>query len=226
LSSSTITAATCCPSGFTCRTGRGTDDPNACISTMTSDTSYLGIDVLTYSTGSPTKIGTTSAYWPAGELVFAKGLVAWRAATDAQWPTSDTSLSTTITITGSLTTGPITSAAIESIPTATRTDSFVESTRSATVSAQTASSGLSTQARVGLGVGVSLGTLVIAGAIMAAYQLGKRKTHRSLDNIAVSSSANEGNQDLNIWNYELEEQRRIIEVSSEREPAELMSSYH
>ncbi|KAI4860522.1 hypothetical protein F4820DRAFT_107046 [Hypoxylon rubiginosum] len=229
LGSSIITAATCCPSGFTCRVGIETGDPNACGSTMTSDSSYI-VDVLTYSTGSPTKVGTTSAFYRAGNPVFAKGLVVWRAATDAEWPASATAfatLSTTSTPTSSPTlTGPITPAVTESVPAATSTGSLGNSTTSASITVQTASSTSSTEARIGLVVGISLGVLVFIGAVVAAYLFGKRKKHGLRDKPALSVGTSEERQDLTIPNYELEEQRRTVELSSRREPAELMGSDH
>lgn len=64
---------------------------------------------------------------------------------------------------------------------------------------------------------------MFTGAVVAAYLLGKRKAHRPDDKIGGTS---EESQDPTVPSYELEEQRRIAEASSEREPAELMSSYH
>ncbi|XXH01991.1 hypothetical protein Hte_008355 [Hypoxylon texense] len=197
---------------------------------MTLDSSYI-VDVLTYSGGSPTKIGTTTAFFAAGNLVYAKGLAVWRAATDAEWPASTTALTTSSLLSTSAlaskptSNGPITSASTESAPTATSTGNSGNSTTSVAPTVQTASSRLSTEAQIGLGVGISFGVLVFIGAVGAAYLLGRRKRHGPRDKPAVNMNTDREKRDLAIPSYELEEQRRTVELSSQREPAELMGSY-
>ncbi|KAI1770165.1 hypothetical protein F4818DRAFT_433674 [Hypoxylon cercidicola] len=230
MGSSTATAATCCPSGFACYQDRPDGDPNACTSTMDADVSSI-VDVLSYTTGSPRTIGSTTAFLSTGERVFAKGLVVWRAATDAEWPASAIT-SAALSITSSSLTGSMTLNNMDSTPeatvgmlSATSTDSFGNSTASTATPTQTASPRLSTEVQVGLGVGISLGVLAFIGVIVAAYLLGRRRKQSSRDKPALGIDTNEGKQDPTVTHHELEEQRRVVELSSQREPAELMDSY-
>ncbi|KAI0002792.1 hypothetical protein F4779DRAFT_602809 [Xylariaceae sp. FL0662B] len=233
LGSSIITAATCCPSGFNCR-DRSETDPNACISVMTSDSSFI-VDVLFYETGSPTKIGGTSAFTRAGAMIYAKGLVVWRADTDAEWPASITasatltsSASAAVTITS--TTADRMPAATAGMPITTSADSSRNNTTSSISSSSTptqmASPGLSTKTKIGLAIGVSLGALFFFGAVVAAYLLGKRNRRSSQDKTILSDNINREKKNISPPSHELEEQRRIVELTAQREPAELMSSYH
>ncbi|KAI0838384.1 hypothetical protein F5Y06DRAFT_45327 [Hypoxylon sp. FL0890] len=224
---SSITAATCCPrSGFVCHTGRTTGDPNACLSTLTSDSSYV-VDVLTYQNGSPTKIGTTAILHQSGDLVFAKGLVAWRASSDIEWFSSAPMSSATTVAT--LTSPASTPVATASVPIATSADNIILSTSSTpTVSPSSDvqnTNDLSVGAKVGIGLGVSFGSFLLFGVIVAAYLAGKRKGSAKYDDSALIRNAADRPQASKMPGYELDEQRRTLEMSAQREPAELMSSY-
>ncbi|KAI1747103.1 hypothetical protein F4782DRAFT_535756 [Xylaria castorea] len=90
------TAATCCPSGFTCRSTQSDDDNNACQSILRSDSPYIG-DVITYQNGRSKELGTTTTLIEAGEIVYAIGVPVRRAATDAEWSITSTNLDITPT---------------------------------------------------------------------------------------------------------------------------------
>ncbi|KAI1139141.1 hypothetical protein F5Y05DRAFT_339681 [Hypoxylon sp. FL0543] len=229
--SSSITAATCCPSGFACAKARASGDPNACIATLTSDSSYV-LDVMTYVTGSPTKLSSTAVLKRSGDLVFAKGLVVWRAPSDAAWPNSGSVSSTTTinTLSTPTSTSASTPIATASIPAATSTNSPVQNTASAETLSPSPStentSGLSVGAKAGIGIGVAFGSLLLLGAIAAAYLVGRRKGRATQGDPALIHDAGEGSMMSKMPpSYELEEQRRTMEMSAHREPAELMSSY-
>ncbi|KAI1097623.1 hypothetical protein F4804DRAFT_351374 [Jackrogersella minutella] len=217
LGSSIVTAATCCPSGFNCRS-RADTDPNACDSVMTSDSSYI-VDIFSYVSRSPTSVGTGSTFAPSGHVVFAKGLVVWRAETDAEWAVSTTSTASTSLINN-----------ISSITETTTTDSTRSSTIpsvtfSSDISTGTASSDLSTGTKVGIGVGISLGALLFLGAVVAAYLLGRRNRYRNNNKQLLIDNNSTMKQDDSPPTYELEEQRRTAEMTGQREPVELMGSH-
>ncbi|KAI0848733.1 hypothetical protein F5Y00DRAFT_262204 [Daldinia vernicosa] len=211
------TAATCCPgnSNFVCRP-RVAGDPNACESTLTS-AALFAVDVFTYISHTPSKIGTTNVFYDAGAVVLAKGPIVWRAAKDVEWPIST---SFNLTTTGS------TSEAVTSMPSATASMPIATSSQNlehSVISTPTTeassdiheSNNLSIGAKVGIGLGVSLGVLFFLGITVVAYIIGKRKGH----------NADKGCQDPQAPKYELDEQRRVLEMATYREPVELMSSH-
>ncbi|KAI0159953.1 hypothetical protein GGR52DRAFT_563700 [Hypoxylon sp. FL1284] len=254
LSSSTATAATCCPryvklhfaekserDNVKCGLAEILIDDGSTVDFPVARTGRTAIPmlasqswhppVLTSSTGTPIMINTTTAFRTAGEPVYAKGVAVWRAASDPEWPATATPSSTTF-MTGSpslagLGTTPATTestpAATASMPTATGSGSDRDSD---VLPAQTASPGLSTGGKVGLGVGISAGVLLFVGAVAAAYLLGRRKKHGFRSKPALHPDNGEEKSDLMVPSYELEEQRRVAEMSSQREPAELGGSWH
>ncbi|KAI0116211.1 hypothetical protein F4776DRAFT_314475 [Hypoxylon sp. NC0597] len=225
---SSITAATCCPSGFVSRPDRSTGDPNACLSGLTSDSSYV-VDVITYVDGSPTKIGTTAVLCRSGDLVFAKGLVVWRASNDIEWP-NPISMSSTTTI-DTLTSPSSTPIATASMPVATGADNSID-TGTATFTHTTSptsdiqnTSNLSAGAKAGIGLGVSFGSLLFLGVVAGVYLASRRKDRDTKDDPTLIHNAAGESHFYKMPSYELDEQRRTLEMSAQREPAELMSSY-
>ncbi|OTA95258.1 hypothetical protein M434DRAFT_29127 [Hypoxylon sp. CO27-5] len=225
--SSSITAATCCPSGFVSRPDRSSDDPNACLSALTSDSSYL-VDVITYASGSPTKIGTTAVLRRSGDHVFAKGLVVWREPTDIEWPNSASMSSTTTTDSHTLpSSAPIATA---SVPIATSANNSIDITPTFTytdmATSDTPNTGnLSAGAKAGIGFGVSFGFLVLLGVVGGVYLAGRRRGRAAQEEPTLIHNAAGASQFFKTQSYELDEQRRTLEMSAQREPAELMSSY-
>lgn len=95
-----------------------------------------------------------------------------------------------------------------------------------------APSGLSNSAKVGIGVGVTLGVLLVIGAIVAAFFIRKSKKRRQLEldryysgNVQMEMTK-EPSRDLytRVQPAELEEQRNPVEANThiEPEPVELM----
>ncbi|KAI0121887.1 hypothetical protein F4814DRAFT_457776 [Daldinia grandis] len=212
---SSVTAATCCPSNYVCRS-RTTGDPNACESTVTSAVLFA-VDVFTYLSHTPSKIGTTNVLCDAGQVVFAKGPIVWRGAKDVEWPTSTTfNLTTTGSMLQTVASMP---GAITSMLITTSSQSFEHSIMSTQTTEADSdvheSNNLSVGAKVGIGLGVSLGVLFFLGATVVAYIIGKRKGH----------GAYKGSLDPQAPKYELEEQRRVLEMATYREPVELMGSH-
>ncbi len=95
--------------------------------------------------------------------------------------------------------------------------------------------GLTTNAKVGIGVGVSLGVLFIIGLIIIAFCIGRRKrrlAHKSTnqhhsDNTTGKYQIHDGQAPWGnmkgMLPAELEEQRRHAELHGQRSPIELMS---
>ncbi|KAI8961431.1 hypothetical protein F5Y11DRAFT_226200 [Daldinia sp. FL1419] len=214
---SLATAATCCPSNFVC--GQAWEgDPNRCKSTITTASVFI-VDVLTYSSHIPSKIGTTSVRYDAGQAVFAKGPVVWRDANDVEW-----SMSTSFNLT--------TTEGMPEMTTSTKTTTSSQALRHSTISTQTTGANpdlhepgdLTLGAKVGIGLGVSLGVLFIFGAIIIAYIIGKRKGRHNKGLILGTKSA-EGIQYPSAPKYELSDQQRVLEMATYSEPVELMSSH-
>ncbi|KAI1645224.1 uncharacterized protein F4817DRAFT_344101 [Daldinia loculata] len=203
---SSASVATCCPSGYVC-SREDHSDPNACQSTMVSPNSYM-VDLLSYSGGSPTKIGTTTASFGSGAIVFAKGLAVWRASNDAEWFASATLSSTTDenTIRTPL-----------SVPTTT------VNVQNATPTPAAETNNLSVGAKVGIGLGVSLGVLFFISTTLAAYIIGRRKGRRINKFAGSNTSGSEGKYGSGVPEEQFNEQRSMVEMSADREPAELMS---
>ncbi|KAJ8129419.1 hypothetical protein O1611_g4212 [Lasiodiplodia mahajangana] len=215
-----VTVATCCPTGFTCRPNLPGDDPNACQSAFTTAGS-LFVDVFSYSTGSPTNVGVTTAYYKPGDTVFAKGLAIQRAASDPEWNTATTG------VTGIITAGP---SSMSNTPFSTRTTTTAIRTqeistppinRNTTGNPNADSSNLSSGAKAGIGVGIGIGVLLNVAVIIIAYRCGKQRGISSIKTLRSHYPI----YSAEIWEtkpaVEMEEQRRIQELRAIRDPAEL-----
>ncbi|KAI1377988.1 hypothetical protein F4677DRAFT_32095 [Hypoxylon crocopeplum] len=230
--SSSITAATCCPSEYACQT-RVQTDPNACKSIMASDSSYV-VDVFSEIDTWSSNLGTTTTFYQSGAPVYARGFVVLRDANDVEWFTSTamstiTTTSTPIAATSASTPG----ASVNTAGAVTPAASNMDSSGSSMVSAQTDSpssttvyttSSLSTGAKLGLGLGVPFGILVVVGAVAVAYLLGRRKGHSAHESPGPSAIISQGEAIPRKPKYELHGQSKILEMSSLREPVELMGS--
>ncbi|KAI0535156.1 hypothetical protein GGR58DRAFT_519616 [Xylaria digitata] len=210
------TAATCCPSGFTCRPTRSEEDNAACQSILKSDSLYIG-DVTAYPNGNPKFIGTTTTLIDAGETVYALGVPVRRAVTDPEWSMPSTNLDVTTTRT------KMTPTNIESTP--ERSETSVKSAPSGTdepTDGSAAQTGLSTGTKAAIGVGVILGLFLFLATVAAIYYIKKRKRRASAP-LQRSREENNTEEKLNrrIPRYELEEQRGIHEMNADRDPAEL-----
>ncbi|KAI1475902.1 hypothetical protein F4774DRAFT_394992 [Daldinia eschscholtzii] len=207
---SSATAATCCPSSYSCRP-RPSDDPNACHSFLASPTTYF-VDVLSYSGDFITNLGTTSTYVNNGSEALAKGLVVWRASNDAKWSMSTTSTaSSIITVENTLRTTP-------DIPTMT-SDAPIPTTQMTH-----RPDSLSTGAKVGIGIGVSFGVLFFIGAVLAAYMIGRQKNRRMGKLPLLSTDIIERKDESMIRHDQLNEYKGMVEMSAVREPVEIMST--
>ncbi|KAI1420155.1 hypothetical protein F5Y12DRAFT_774414 [Xylaria sp. FL1777] len=209
-----VTGATCCPTGFTCLPNLRDNDPNPCGSTFTS-TGLLSVDVLSYTTGVPTKIGATTWAYTSGDLVFAKGLAVRRAASDLEWSVASTETTATTS------TQPSSTPRVTSSPTASAAS---QTPRPSTSVSGDAGSGISTGVIIGISVSLGIvGLLLLVGLIIAAYRCGKRKGGVSKKNKALMSDDPTDGAWVGRWKsaHEMEEQRRIQELRVSRDPAEL-----
>ncbi|OTB07422.1 hypothetical protein M426DRAFT_251140 [Hypoxylon sp. CI-4A] len=220
---SSVTAATCCPSGYNCRTSVTSDDANLCLSAMTSDSYYVA-DVLTYVSRVPTKIGTTTALHEKGEVVYAKGVAVWKGEDDnVEWPimvadtTSTTANMSTTTDTSSTATRTSTPATSASMPIET---SAVPVSASDESNSQSTTS-ISHNAKIGIGLGISFGVLLFLGSVLGAYRLGVRKGSRIQQGSTLDSGVKGMGQGMMMPVHELNEQRRTLEMSAQKEPTEL-----
>ncbi|KAI0195483.1 hypothetical protein F4808DRAFT_440375 [Astrocystis sublimbata] len=201
-----ITVATCCPSGFTCRsTPSQDDDNNACHSTLASASSYTG-DVIAYPSGTSTVIGTTTAPIQSGETVYAYGVVVERGATDPEWHVPSV-LSTESTTERST---------FVTRPTSTSTTSTTEPPAMGS-SAQMG--GLSsTAAKAAVGVGSTLGVVLILLGIVVL------RKHWKSSGPPTSPKRVEAVVDVDhkpTWTHGPEIQVARCEMSGYREPGEL-----
>ncbi|KAI0813591.1 hypothetical protein GGR55DRAFT_676523 [Xylaria sp. FL0064] len=172
-------AATCCPSGFSCRRSRADDDNAACQSTLRSDSSYIG-DLIAYPDGDLSVIGTTTALIRAGEPVYAEGIPVRRAASDPPWIITPTNSDSTQTETGTPPTSiSSTTKSLGSTSSTTNTSTSSSRTSAEPTTTSTARTGLSTGAKAAIGVGATLGFLLLLAAIAVIYYIGKRKGRAS-----------------------------------------------
>ncbi|KAI1738649.1 hypothetical protein F4680DRAFT_164430 [Xylaria scruposa] len=216
------TLATCCPSGFTCRSTRSDGDNDACQSILRSDSPYIG-NVITYHGGRSKDIGTTTTLIEAGEIVYAIGVPVRRAATDAEWTIASTNLDITATQTKTPTISTeSTPESSGSVRPTTETITLETQDPGSPSSGTATQTGLGTAARAAIGVGTVLGVLVFLLGTAAIYHVGKRKgrtptsassTQESVDTERKLSGPRLG--------HELEEQRGIHEMNANREPSEL-----
>ncbi|KAI0111071.1 hypothetical protein GGR51DRAFT_508777 [Nemania sp. FL0031] len=232
------TAATCCPSGFSCQATRLENDNAACQSVLRSATSYIG-DIIAYPNGVSTKIGTTTTLIGAGELVYAAGVLVRRAATDAEWLISSTNVGVTTTKMETIATGT------ETMPGISKSTQFTANM--STFQGQISSShlspsgpgghgsntevptggsashiGLSTGSIAAIAVGTVLGALLFLAVIAAIYFKRKRRERASAPlqmSLEVANTEGKLGQQESI--PELEEQRGVHEMDARREPAEL-----
>ncbi|KAI0099750.1 hypothetical protein GGR51DRAFT_576178 [Nemania sp. FL0031] len=215
------TAATCCPTGYECRLGRPATEPAACQSKLLSDRAFSVSEYV--STNGSTRSRFTTVFYDAGNWVFARGAVLWRANTDPLWATNtdSTMLSTSTQNNNSPTSVGSGTSRTDSDPATDprSTDNYT---------------GITTEARVAIGVGISFGVLLIAGAIITAFCIGKRK-RRSMHeptNQNYSHDKRERGAQSSWWKMvrykgvvraELEEQRRHMELYERRSPVEIMT---
>ncbi|KAF2967702.1 hypothetical protein GQX73_g5885 [Xylaria multiplex] len=210
------TAATCCPSDFTCRPTREKEDNAACQSTLESDSLYIG-DITTYRNGNAQEIGTTTTWIDAGETVYALGVPVRRAATDPEWSMPSTDLGITTTRTKMMPTN------IES--TSKRAENSITPSPSGTEKppdSPAAQTGLSTGVKAAIGIGATLGLFLFLAAVAAIYYIKERKRRASaLLQKSQEETNNEEKLNREIPSHELEEQREIRELNADRDPAEL-----
>ncbi|KAI8623263.1 hypothetical protein F5Y19DRAFT_389809 [Xylariaceae sp. FL1651] len=212
-SGSGTTAATCCPSGFSCHLGRDTADPNACISVLPSN-SVVKIDVFSYSSLVTRSVGKLNTTIPQGNTVFAEGLAVLRASDDPEWTG------------GVIHPASITAESRPTVPamaTSTTTTELPPATsQPGGDSPSNATAGLTTAAKVGIGIGVTVGVAFLFGALAASYLIG-RKRGRLNKHDGGTSRANKQVGSSTV--SELDGEKSIVQLSADREPAELMSPY-
>ncbi|TRX93563.1 hypothetical protein FHL15_005535 [Xylaria flabelliformis] len=216
------TVATCCPSGFTCRSTRSDNDNDACQSILRSDSPYIG-NVITYHGGRSKDIGTTSTLIEAGEIVYAIGVPVRRAATDAEWSITSTNLDITAT--------QMRTPTISTESTPESSGSVRPTTKTITLGTQdpgSPSSGTATQtslgtaAKVAIGVGTVLGVLIFLLGTAVIYHKRKRKWCTPTSPSSLREPADtERKPSGPILGHELEEQRGVYEMNADREPSEL-----
>ncbi|KAI0432736.1 hypothetical protein F5Y09DRAFT_126674 [Xylaria sp. FL1042] len=230
------TAATCCPSGFSCRRTRSYNDNAACESTLGSDSSYIG-DVIAYPDGDLSVIGTTSTLIRAGEIVYAEGIPVRRAASDPQWNIASTNSGSTETQTGTLPTSIRSTTKSSGSTLSTKSTSTLGVLESSTSFSSRASeestatsavqTGLSTGAKAAIGVGATFGLFLFLAAIAAIYYIVKNKGRASAhpQDSQEATSTTEEKSSRHVPRYELEGQMGPQEMNADREPVELTSHW-
>ncbi|KAK6828348.1 hypothetical protein PG987_011689 [Apiospora arundinis] len=163
------TAATCCPSGYTRQSKQGSDDANACRTTFDKH-SQMTISIWTIiSSRSPGLVNTTVFTQEEGKPAYARGIVVRRSGNDPTWPgVAHAPGSTKASTKGD--TAEITPGATPDTP-----DSARPTGQPGAGDGSPANDGLSSSAKIGIGVGVTLGVLLIIGSAIAAFLLGKRR---------------------------------------------------
>lgn len=195
---------------------------------FTSD-GYLSVDILSYRSETPTRVGTTTMPYRAGDTVFAKGLVVRRGASDLEWdimPTQTTA--TTLARLTSTIDSSATNIITSSEPIAVTSDdpqSPQVTIDSHHMHSQN-SSGLSSGAKAGISIPVVIVVLLLVGGLtLTAYRRGKGRAVYPMKQ--QNPSDTEVEED--IWGeatmslHEMEEQRRAHELRSTRDLAELMA---
>ncbi|KAJ8131350.1 hypothetical protein O1611_g2270 [Lasiodiplodia mahajangana] len=219
------TAATCCPPGYQCKFGREPSEAVACQSTLLTGSAFSVSEyVATFGLSFAT---STTSFYTAGNYVFARGAVVQRANTDPTWATNTGGS----TMSNTNTQSSVSSTSMESRTSHSDTDLTTNSQSSSSTTSVghgdgSSGNGLSNNAMIGIGVGASVGGLLILGAIVAAYYIGKRQ--RRLANQPTNQNNPPAMQEPQIYNgqppwdnrgqymaavpLELEEQRRQIEL--------------
>ncbi|ORY70510.1 uncharacterized protein BCR38DRAFT_406109 [Pseudomassariella vexata] len=165
-----VSVATCCPSGYTTIANRRAKDIDACRSKFASSTVTV-VDVRSYSGDLLASSGNTATTILAGDWVNAYGPILRRESTDPEW---DTAVVDTLTTSATSTTSTGTSVSPGSTAGTSGIPSVTAGSNTSSSSASASTLGLSPGAKAGIGVGVSIGALVVIGAVAAAYFLGRR----------------------------------------------------
>ncbi|KAK8009344.1 hypothetical protein PG991_011895 [Apiospora marii] len=192
----TATVATCCPENYSCKKDRSTDDWHQCHSGF-DRASYISVSQCYTKHGTPElpcgRFVTTS--YTSGDHTFAYGINVRRASGDPVWsgePDGPSVLSTTAA------SGPTRSSS--GAPTRTggssdKSDAGIPPPSSASSSPGEAGV-LSSAAKVDIGVGVTLGALLIIGSIAAAYCIGKRSRRRREEEVEARRQADASHQEV------------------------------
>ncbi|KAK8106928.1 uncharacterized protein PG998_008941 [Apiospora kogelbergensis] len=225
------TIATCCPSGYVCQS-RSADDLNACSSKFPSDT-YLSLAIWsTIPEQETVLVGSTTFKEGKGWPAWAHGIIIRRSGDDPTWPGAS-GASTTQTK-GTTTEGNSAGSTSASSP---GSRSSVSSTSRADVGDGTSNVGLSSGAKIGIGVGASLGCILLGGSVAASFLLLKRRRRSRQSQQVDRDAATKGPRDrIPVEMGSSKRQFEIAEVNGENsgrhhsempaysEPAELDSA--
>lgn len=201
---------------YSCRETRVAADPVACESSISE---YLTLYLEAYSSisGSFSSTSVTTVVSP-GNVVFAEAVVVRRGADDPTWSGMSTT-SSTVSPAG--------------VPTANSTKTTAASASGNEVAESSATSspalfGLSSSAKLGIGIGVALGALVFIGAITGVFVIMKKKKRRDyLEQVERSPDGqitpHKGPEELTDTGlHELPGQVPMAEMHTDSPPAELM----
>ncbi|KAF7537034.1 hypothetical protein G7054_g4038 [Neopestalotiopsis clavispora] len=203
ISDNTVTTiATCCPTGYVCFQNRG-DNIYGCTSLVTSE-SVLTVLSVSYetitgdsTTSYPIETSTITTTIEQDEYeINAFGIIVQRRSDDP--PFVSTSSSSSATSTAS-------SGTVASVPSETGSASSTATTGAAASSSSSSSSELSSGAKVGLGVGVSLAAVLFVGSVIF-FLLSRRKSKNAagqghaghLSELGSPNSANWGGQPVMV----------------------------
>ncbi|KAK8862792.1 hypothetical protein PGQ11_009027 [Apiospora arundinis] len=175
----TATVATCCPQDYTCKKDRATDDLHQCQSKF-EQVSWISVSQCYTKSGTPElpcgRFVTTT--YTSGDHIFAYGINIRRAGSDPAWSGASTDPTAAVASTA----GPTgTRGSTDTAPANTNPSSHTgdgANLQPSIISTPAQESGLSSSAKIGIGVGVALGVLLVIGAIFAAYLIGKRGRRR------------------------------------------------
>lgn len=145
---------------WSCRQNRASDQHLACTSSFTAATTTEMSSYEISSSGSSIKTAALSTVISAGQIVYAWGVIVRRAFNDPTWPTRDDAAASTSGSTGIATTTSATSSA------------------AAATDGDSSSSGLSTGAKAGIGVGASIGGLLILAICARGFLMLRRRSRR------------------------------------------------
>ncbi|KAK8133516.1 hypothetical protein PG984_005528 [Apiospora sp. TS-2023a] len=217
--SETATVATCCPSGFSCQK-RPSTDPNACSTNFVSNT-YLSIAVWTTMSDERSEFVSSTTFAQSQDAPgWAHGVIVRRAGNDPTWPGD---AGATVTATATTKGKTVDSNTPE-------TSSSGSGTSAGGDGVSPNNGGLSSGAKIGIGVGVAVGSAFIGGSVVGAYLFGKRRTRNRKTEEAHRTDGSEGSisPTLEVTRYvEVADSndgtigRYPRELSAYREPAEL-----